>query len=210
MEFKMKKKVLIGCLVVILLIIGIIFIMTFNKTSNINNIYKMLMNSKEYSFIMQKDDNHKIIMAKKGDDLCIDMYEDDEHNTTLIKDKQTYFIEHSEQVFYQYDSNEDIESNVVTEELENIAINKPEYKTGNEIINGTKYKYEEYENFSAFLMTISDINEENIKTRFYFDNKGNLLYIKTISETQEELLSIKILLNTEDSLFEIPNGYTKV
>lgn len=206
----MKKKVLISCVVIICLIVGIIFFISFNKKSGVDNVYKALMNSQEYSFIMQQDDSHKIIMAKKGDNLCIDMYEGEDHNTTLIKDGQTYFIEHLEHSYYQYDSSQDIESNVVTEALENIVTDKPEYKTGKEVINGKTYKYEEYENFSSFLMTISDINEENIKTRFYFDNKGNLLYIKTISGTQEELLNIQILYDTDDNLFEVPNDYTKV
>ena len=206
----MKKKILISCLVIICLIVGIIFFIIFNKESNISKVYKTLMNSQEYSFIMQQDDNHKIIMAKKGDNLCIDMYEEEDHNTTLIKDGQTYFIEHLEHTYYQYDSSDDIESNVVTEALKNIVVNKPEYKTGTEVINGKKYKYEEYENFSAFLMTISDINEENIKTRFYFDNNGNLVYIKTISENQEELLNIEILYNANNNLFEIPNDYSKL
>ena len=50
-------------------------------------------------------------------------------------------------------------------------------------------------------------DETNIKTRFYYSG-NDLKYIKTITENNEELLEIKIEYEADDSLFEIPEGYT--
>ena len=54
-----------------------------------------------------------------------------------------------------------------------------------------------------------DVNEEDIKTRFYFDNKDNLVYIRTIKGATQELLKIKIEKEVDDSIFEIPSNYAE-
>ena len=83
--------------------------------------------------------------------------------------------------------------------------------TGTEKVFGKKYDYEEYNGSSAFLLTnLRDVNEENIKTKLYFDKNDNLKYIKTIyGENEEELLNIDIKYEVEDSIFEIPSNYAE-
>ena len=54
-----------------------------------------------------------------------------------------------------------------------------------------------------------ELDESEIKTRFYFDNNGNLTYIKTIYGEESELLKVKLEDNVEDSLFEIPANYAE-
>ena len=50
-------------------------------------------------------------------------------------------------------------------------------------------------------------DETKVKTRFYYEG-NDLKYIKTITADNEELLEIKINFEVDDSLFEIPEGYT--
>ena len=53
------------------------------------------------------------------------------------------------------------------------------------------------------------LDEQVIKTRFYFDKDNNLVYVKTIYDGNEELLKISLSNNVEDSLFEIPSNYAE-
>ena len=59
------------------------------------------------------------------------------------------------------------------------------------------------------ISTTLDANEEDIKTRFYFDNDNNLVYIRTINGATQELLEIKIEKEVDDSIFEIPSKYAE-
>ena len=53
-------------------------------------------------------------------------------------------------------------------------------------------------------------DEQNeIKTRFYFDN-GKISYIKTISGEDEELLKIDFSDNVDENSFEIPDDYAEL
>ena len=55
-----------------------------------------------------------------------------------------------------------------------------------------------------------DIDEATIKTRFYFDKKDNLVYIKTLyGDNNEELLKIEISNEVDDSIFGIPSDYAE-
>ena len=53
-----------------------------------------------------------------------------------------------------------------------------------------------------------DENEE-IKTRFYFDKDDNLVYIQTIKGVTQELLKIRLEKEVDDSIFEIPSNYAE-
>ena len=54
-----------------------------------------------------------------------------------------------------------------------------------------------------------NVDESNIKTRFYFDSKDNLVYIKTLNGDQQELLKVKLENDVNDSAFEIPSNYAE-
>ena len=56
----------------------------------------------------------------------------------------------------------------------------------------------------------SDLEEDQeVKTRFYFDG-DKLVYIKTIIGDKQELLKVDISDNVDNNLFEIPSDYKEV
>lgn len=148
--------------------------------------------------------DYKILIAKKDEKISIDMYFQDEHTTTLAKDGYTYFIMHNNQEYSEYEgeASQEMLANQL-QETENKS-----YINGRESINGKTYYYEEYEGISSFLMSTSIyLDNENYKTRFYYEG-NKLVYIKNIiDEKNEELLKTEISYNVEDSIFEIPTNY---
>lgn len=215
----MKKNKRIPLVVVILIIICIIFIVCKliggkeDKSQKLAKIYEKLYNSQSYLFEMEQNSNNKTIMAKKGNKTIIDQYSKDSetkvesHTTTLVKDNNTYLILHDREEYYVYQQN-NVEQNILTDGIKEI-IDK-EYTTGEEKVRGKKYKYEEYSGSTMFMISNTlEIDESEIKTRFYFDNNGNLTYIKTIYGEESELLKVKLEDNVEDSLFEIPVNYAE-
>ena len=215
----MRKNKRIPLIVVILIIIAIIFIIfklvgnKEDKSQKLAKIYEELNNNQTYLFEMEQNSNNKTIMAKKGDETIIDQYSKDSetkvesHTTTLVKDDNTYLILHDRQEYYVYQQN-NVEQNILTDGIKEV-IDK-EYTTGEEKVRGKKYKYEEYSGSTIFMITNTlELDESSIKTRFYFDNNGNLTYIKTIYGEESELLKVKLENSVDDSLFEIPANYAE-
>ena len=54
-----------------------------------------------------------------------------------------------------------------------------------------------------------NIDENEVKTRFYFDKNDNLVYIKTINGDDNELLKISLTKDVDDAMFEIPSDYAE-
>ncbi len=215
----MKKNKRIFFIVVILIIIGIIFgiiKLVGNKEDKIQKlakIYEELNNNQTYLFEMEQNSNNKTIMAKKGDETIIDQYSKDSeskvesHTTTLVKDNNTYLILHDREEYYVYQQN-NVEQNILTDGIKDVI--DREYTTGEEKVRGKKYKYEEYNGSTMFMITNTlELDESSIKTRFYFDNSGKLTYIKTIYGEKSELLKVKLENSVDDSLFEIPANYAE-
>ena len=215
----MKKNKRIPLIAVILIIIVILFGIfkiaenKEDKSQKLAKIYEELNNNQTYLFEMEQNSNNKTIMAKKGDKTIIDQYSKDSetkvesHTTTLVKDNNTYLILHDRQEYYVYQQN-NIEQNILTDGIKEV-IDK-EYTTGEEKVRGKKYKYEEYNGSTMFMITNTlELDESEIKTRFYFDNNGNLTYIKTIYGEESELQKVKLENNVDDSLFEIPANYAE-
>ena len=215
----MRKNKRIPLIVVILVIIVIafcIFKLVGNKedrSQKLAKIYEELNNNQTYLFEMEQNSSNKTIMAKKDDETIIDQYSKDSesktesHTTTLVKDNNTYLILHDRQEYYVYQQN-NVEQNILTDGIKEV-IDK-EYTTGEEKVKGKKYKYEEYNGSTMFMITNTlELDESSIKTRFYFDNNGNLTYIKTIYGEESELLKVKLENNVDDSLFEIPANYAE-
>ena len=215
----MKKNKRIFFIVVILIIIGIIFgiiKLVSNKEDKIQKlakIYEELNNNQTYLFEMEQNSNNKTIMAKKGNETIIDQYSKDSkskvesHTTTLVKDNNTYLILHDREEYYVYQQN-NVEQNILTDGIKDVI--DREYTTGEEKVRGKKYKYEEYNGSTMFMITNTlELDESSIKTRFYFDNSGKLTYIKTIYGEDSELLKVKLENSVDDSLFEIPANYAE-
>ena len=60
------------------------------------------------------------------------------------------------------------------------------------------------------MMDTSDLEEDQeVKTRFYFDG-DKLVYIKKIIGDKQELLKVDISDNVDNNLFEIPSDYKEV
>lgn len=209
----MKRINLMQLILIILVIIVIIFgISKFIKSKNDDTqklalIYDNLSTSQTYLFEMKQNDKNKTIMAKKGDQTLIDQYSNDSHSTTLVKNDTTYFILHDRKEYYVYEQN-NVDQSILIDGLEEVK--DKDFTTGAEKVKGKKYSYEEYNGSTMFMVSNSlDVNEENIKTRFYFDKDDSLVYVKTIYGDTEELMQIKIENEVDDSIFEIPSDYAE-
>ena len=215
----MKKNKGINLILVILVIIGIIFVISkiINSKSSdeqkLAKIYEDLNSSKSYYFQMERNSNNKIIMAQKGDKTIIDQYSKEgenstqSHTTTLIKDNNTYLILHDRKEYYVYEEN-NVDQTILLDGIKEI-MNK-DFSRGNEKVRGKKYNYEEYNGSSIFMISNTlNIDENEVKTRFYFDKKDNLVYIKTINGEDTELLKINITQDVDDSIFDIPSDYAE-
>lgn len=209
----MRKNNIIKLGIAILIVIAIILVIgkiTRSKNANtrrLAQLYNDLNTSQTYLFEMGKGADNKTIMAKKGDKTIIDQYSKDSHTTTIVKDNNTYLVLHDREEYYVY-ANNNVEQSILTDELKNII--DTEFTTGEEKVEGKKYSYEEYAGSTMFIETISlDVNEGDIKTRFYFDNEDNLVYIRTIKGVNQELLKINIQKEVDDSIFEIPSNYAE-
>ena len=210
----MKKKKIALLVLAIIIIIGVIIAICAlsgkqeeKQETRLLAIYNNLIGSQKYLFTIEQNDQSKTIMAKNGDKTAIDTYSGNDHSTTIVKDGNTYLILHEREEYYTYQNN-NIEQNILTDGLEEL-IDK-EYVTGSEKINGKKYSYEEF-NESTIFMISNDIpiDEEGIKTRFYFDKDNNLTYIRTIYDNNSELLKTSLSDNPDDSIFEIPENYAE-
>lgn len=216
-----KKTIIILTIsvIVILIIAGLIWFLVANKNNSNNQsqetpaqesktqkIYDELKNSEAYQFTRKIDDNNQVLIAKKGDRAYEkEIFKGSETNY-LVKDGDLYLLSATNQRYYIYQNNDEILNLIVN------AFSKIENKTyteGKEEINGKKYNYEEFQRIQEFLVdsNLYSADEANIKTRFYYSG-NDLKYIKTITENNEELLEIKIEYEADDSLFEIPEGYT--
>ena len=209
----MKKKKIRKIILAILIIVAIVIVISKiisgknEQTKYLTHLYDKLNTSQTYLFEMESNDKNKTIMGKKGDKTIIDNYTENSHSTTIVKDDNTYLVLHDREEYYIYEQN-NIEQTILTDGL--LEIKDKQFTTGTEKVKGKKYFYEEYNCSTIFMSTShSDISEDEIKTRFYFDNEGNLKYIKTIKGSYQELLKINIISEVEDSLFEIPANYAE-
>ena len=215
----MKKNKRISLIVIILVIIGIIFFVSKivgNKNSKVQElakVYNKLNSSQAYQFKWEQNDNNKTIIIKDGDKTLIDQYSKDEdsatqnHTKTLIKENSTYLILPDRKEYYIYEGN-NVDQTFLIDGIKEIT--GKEYTKGTEKVKGKKYKYEEYSGSTMFLLSNSlNLDENDVKTRFYFDSKDNLVYIKTIYGDKHELLKVGLTNDIDSSVFEIPADYAE-
>ena len=214
---KKKKIILITVIVILVLLVvaGIIWYVVSNNNnsneqsqnnnSNILSLYNELQEKSGYSVSLSKDNNNKMYFAKQNDEAYIDTIYNGNESEYIIKDGNTYLLMDDSKTYYTY-SNNQIDLNRVTNALN--TIKDLEYQKGKEEVNGKNYNYIEYLTSTDF--TLDDFSKDkNVKTRFYFDNNDNLVYIKTISDEKEELLSFELSDGVDNNLFEIPSDYNE-
>ncbi|CDD36527.1 unknown [Clostridium sp. CAG:356] len=215
----MKKNKRINLIIIILVIIGIIFFVSKivgNKNSKVQElakVYNKLNSSQAYQFKWEQNDNNKTIIIKDGDKTLIDQYSKEEdsatqnHTKTLIKENSTYLILPDRKEYYIYEGN-NVDQTFLIDGIKEIM--GKEYTKGTEKVKGKKYKYEEYSGSTMFLLSNSlNLDENDVKTRFYFDSKDNLVYIKTIYGDKHELLKVSLTNDIDSSVFEIPADYAE-
>ena len=215
----MKKNKRISLIVIILVIIGIIFFVSKivgNKNSKVQElakVYNKLNSSQAYQFKWEQNDNNKTIIIKDGDKTLIDQYSKEEdsatqnHTKTLIKENSTYLILPDRKEYYIYEGN-NVDQTFLIDGIKEIM--GKEYTKGTEKVKGKKYKYGEYSGSTMFLLSNSlNLDENDVKTRFYFDSKDNLVYIKTIYGDKHELLKVSLTNDIDSSVFEIPADYAE-
>lgn len=215
----MKKNKRINLIVIILVIIGIIFFVSKivgNKNSKVQElakVYNKLNSSQAYQFKWEQNDNNKTIIIKDGDKTLIDQYSKEEdsatqnHTKTLIKENSTYLILPDRKEYYIYEGN-NVDQTFLIDGIKEIM--GKEYTKGTEKVKGKKYRYEEYSGSTMFLLSNSlNLDENDVKTRFYFDSKDNLVYIKTIYGDKHELLKVSLTNDIDSSVFEIPADYAE-
>ena len=207
-----KKKVIILTIIILTIIFAVIVASkliskTEDSETKLQAIYDSLNTNNAYALTIEQNDNNKRIMAKKDDKTVIDQYSEDSRITTLVKDDNTYLILHNKEEYYLYERN-NIDQSILTEGLKDL-LNKS-YTIGTEKVKGKKYNYEEYAGSTVFVISNPlSLNEEEIKTRLYFNKKDELEYVKTIYGEESELLKINLTYEVDNSLFEIPSNYAE-
>ena len=212
-----KKKIIlftiIAIITIVIVAIGAYFIIKQNKSNEeigkLNNYYDKLVNTDSYSFSTTLDDKNNVYYCKSDGKAYIDSNYKGQNSKYLIKDKNTYLLKNDSKIYYSYLNNEidlyKIELQIKDIKEDNQGI------VGKEKIENKTYNYEEFKGISGiYIGDTSNIDEENVKTRFYF--KGdNLAYIKTIiSDDNQQLLKIDYSEKVDSGLFEIPSDYKEM
>lgn len=211
MEKKQKIFIISICVIVAIIIVGlIVYAIITSRTESANenrlaNMYEKMMQDETYSITFQLDDNNKYTVSRKGDVANIDMYNNGDHTTNIIRDGNTYLLMYSTKRYYTYQNNVIGLGELPSQLNEMIQNQQPE--KGQEKIDGHNYRYEEYKGVSDFLMnTDENVIEENTNTRFYFDG-DDLKYIQTIMEDKSELIRVEVSYDVDDTIFEIPSDF---
>ena len=211
MEKKQKIFIISICVIVAIIIVGlIVYAIITSRTESANenrlaNMYEKMMQDETYSITFQLDDNNKYTVSRKGDVANIDMYNNGDHTTNIIRDGNTYLLMYNTKRYYTYQNNVIGLGELPSQLNEMIQNQQPE--KGQEKIDGHNYRYEEYKGVSDFLMnTDENVIEENTNTRFYFDG-DDLKYIQTIMEDKSELIRVEVSYDVDDNIFEIPSDF---
>ena len=210
---KKTKIILISVIAVVLVILIAVGIWFFtrpngengqNSNDKLSKLYETLQNKDSYSYTSTLDDNNQFYYTKYDGKAYTKTNYNGNESVFLIRDGNSYLIRDTSKTYYTYANNE---IDLYKIELALSELVGTEHGTGNEEIDGKNYDYEEYTGATTLaLMSTSSVDEEEVKTRFYF--KGDdLVYIKTIAGETQELLKIEISDEVDTSLFEIPSDY---
>ena len=218
----MKKKTIIIIaisVIVLLIVIGLIcfFVSRANnsESGDVGNsvqesktikIYNQLKESEKYQFTRKVNDENQVTIAKSGDRAYEEETFKGKKNYYVVNEGDLYILNKSTERYYKYQNNDEI-LHEITDAFSRIE--GMTYTEGKEDINEKSYKYEEFKGIQEFLIdsNLYTDNSDEAITRFYYSG-DDLKYIKTIVGDKEELLEINIEYNVDDSLFEIPEGYS--
>lgn len=214
---KNKKIILIITIIIAIIIVavGACFIIKNyideNKegVSRLNELYNKLTNTNSYTFSITLDDNNKVNYAKQDNKAAyIDTYYKGQELKFIVKDGNTNLIKDENKAYYTFKNNE---TELYKIELQIRDIMEENQATiGKEKIDNKNYRYEEYAGLTDFYLgDDSQINMENVKTRFYF-KKDKLVYVKTISDNNEQLVKIDYKDEVDNNLFSIPSDYKQM
>ena len=210
-----KNKMIIILIIVSIVILASavgIYFTAKSKTTNdeigkLNNYYEKLKNTSSYSFTSWLDDQNNVKYSKNNNESYNETTYQGKNTKYIVKNGNTYLVKDSEKVYYTYENNE---TDVYAIEMQIADIKENEASSGKEKIEGKQYKYEEFKGISNFYIGNINANDENTKTRFYFDG-DNLAYIKTIvDENTEQLLKIEFSETVDNKLFNIPTNYKEM
>lgn len=210
-----KKKIIIISILVILIIAGVILYFVTSKnienidtTSKINTLYETLKSNTAYNISVKLDNNNKINYQKESNIAYINTSYNGVKTKYIIKDGNSYLLMEDTKTYCVYKNNESD-----LNKIENQLINLKEQKAtkGREKVENQTYEYEEYDGLTNFIiqdMSTVSLGQE-VKTRFYF-NDNNLVYIKTIIGTKQEIFKVDISYSVNSKLFEIPVDYKEI
>ena len=212
---KKRKTIMISIVaVVIIFVIATIAVIVLNQKNEeenqkiiVSELYNKLQQNDKYTITTTLDDNNRMYYAKNESMAYLSSITNGDELELLVKDGNTYLIKDDEEIYYTYQNNE-TELSRITTQLEELSSQKFEKKKKK--IEGKTYNYNEYYSLTDF--AIQDITngdnqeEQNAKTRFYYDN-DKLVYIKTIIGDNQELLKVDISYDVDNDLFNIPSNY---
>ena len=210
-----KNKMIIILIIVSIVILASavgIYFTAKSKTTNdeigkLNNYYEKLKNTSSYSFTSWLDDQNNVKYSKNNNESYNETTYQGKNTKYIVKNGNTYLVKDSEKVYYTYENNE---TDLYAIEMQIADIKENEASSGKEKIEGKQYKYEEFKGISNFYIGNINANDENTKTRFYFDG-DNLAYIKTIvDENTEQLLKIEFSETVDNKIFNIPTNYKEM
>ena len=100
-KMKNKRAVIIFVIVIVIgIITGVFCIIEDGQKNRTLKLYQNVKESSKHTFSMEEKDseyNYKMVMAINEEEASIDMYSQEEHTTTLVKNGITYFIMHDKE-----------------------------------------------------------------------------------------------------------------
>ena len=166
---------------------------TLEDFSNLENIKNV---KGDETFTQNADGS--IVWDSKGNDIY---YQGESNEELPVTMKVTYYLD-----------GQQMDPKDMAGKSGEVKIRFDYYNNSNETVKvkGKKYEYEEYSGSTMFLLSNSlNLDENDVKTRFYFDSKDNLVYIKTIYGDKHELLKVGLTNDIDSSVFEIPADYAE-
>ena len=220
---KKKKIIIIAVIVAIIIALGVTIFVFSNKgeeqkveqanikeedgTSRLVELKENMQKTDNYSVELKLNDENKRTTSRKDNSAKVEIIDEGEKSTYIVKDNTTYLLVDSTKKYYEYKNTAALLNDFANKIDEML---KGNFKTGTEQIDGQEYRYEEFERTSAFLINYKgNVDDLTTKTRLYFDG-NKLKYIKTYVGDVEQLLKVNFEFNNQNSNnFEIPGEYSK-
>ena len=218
-----NKKIVLGIFIVLVIVAFIItaIIITNEKNKNTQieeikekegiskliSLKEKLEKTKNYSISLVLNDENSKMISRNGEQAKVEINDEGEKKTYLVKDDTTYLLIDKTKHYYEYKNT----SSLLNDFINNINdLKELKYEIGTENINGKDYKYEEFPGVNSFLINYKgNVDSVDSKTRMYFDG-NDLKYIKTYVGDVEQLLKVEIKFNNQNNTsFEIPQEYSK-